>query len=184
MKSLGLPKSLYNEPAKKSKVKLVKVYHLEKYESEDEIKYCAFLFLKKKNVEDILVIKVSFVLDKRNIDLERNFTNIPSETNIVLEEIFMIGYMTNTGGVGQTGDRDKFYHFDNLEKDGMMDDMEIIKQLNKKMTERHKETQRFDDTMEPQFRNIKLESPSLTNYNSFQSTQTIYDDMTNPRNYN
>ena len=36
MQSLGLPKSLYPDPAKKSKVKLEKIDHVEKYETEDE----------------------------------------------------------------------------------------------------------------------------------------------------
>ncbi len=184
MKSLGLPKSLYPDPAKKSKVKLLKIDHVEKYESEDEIKYSVYLFLKKNNVEDLLVIKVSFVLDKRIANLDRTFFNQkPSETSIVLEEIFMIGYMTERG-VGRTNDfRDKFYNFNDLEKDGILDDKEIIRQLNNKLNERHRETQRFDDTLEPQFRSLKLDTPNLSNYNSFQSTRTIYDDITQPRNF-
>jgi hypothetical protein len=182
MEALGLPKSLYPDPAKKSKVKLLKIDHVEKYESEDEIKYSVYLFLKKNKVEDVLVIKVSFVLDKRIVNEDRTFFNQNNnETHIVLEEIFMIGYMTERG-VGRTNDfRDKFYNFNDLEKDGILDDNEIIRQLNHKLAERHKETQRFNDTLEPQFRSLKVNAPHLSNSKSYQATRTIYDDLTQPR---
>ena len=184
MQELGLPKSLYPDPAKKGLITLLKVDHVEKYETEDELKYVCYLFLKKINVEDILVIKVSFVLDKKVVNLERTFFyEKPIETHVVLEEIFMLGYMTEQG-VGRTNDfRDKFYNFGNLEKDGIMDDQEIMKQLNQKLMMRHMETQRFDNTLDDQFRQLKLQAPHLSNYNSFQVTQTIYDDLSRPRNY-
>lgn len=178
MKALGLPKSVYPDPAKKSKVKVVKIDHIEKYESEDEIKYNCFLFIKKCNVEDILVIKVSFVLDKRIINEERLFFNKKlTETRVVIEEIFILGYMTEKG-IGRNNDfKDRFYNFSNLDKDGILDDKEIISQLNKKLAQRSAETQRFNDTLEPQFRDLKLGAPHLSNYNSYQATNTIYDDL-------
>ena len=64
-----------------------------------------------------------------------------------------------------------------------MDDQEIMKQLNQKLMMRHMETQRFDNTLDDQFRQLKLQAPHLSNYNSFQVTQTIYDDLSRPRNY-
>jgi len=184
MKSLGLPKSIYQEPAKKAKVQLVKLDHIEKYETEDEIKYACYLFLKKTNVDDILVIKVSFVLDKRNINEDRLFFNENNtETKVILEEIFILGYMTERGVGRNNHPRDKFYNFYDLEKDGIMDDKAIIKQLNKKLAERHTETQRFDNSLDDQYRKLKTETPNLSNYESFQATQTIYDDLTKPRYY-
>lgn len=184
MKSLGLPKSLYPDPAKKQKVKLIKLDHVEKYETEDEIKYACFLFLKKPNAEDILVVKVSFVLDKRNINEDRLFFDQKNiETRVILEEIFILGYMTERGVGRNNHPRDKFYNFYDLEKDGIMDDKAILNQLNKKLAERHRETQRFDNTLDDQFRLLKKESPNISNYNSFQVTQTIYDDFTKPKYY-
>jgi hypothetical protein len=184
MKSLGLPKSIYPDPAKKAKVELVKLDHIEKYETEDEIKYACYLFLKKTNVNDILVIKVSFVLDKRNINEDRLFFNSNNtETKVILEEIFILGYMTEKGVGRNNHPRDKFYNFYDLEKDGMMDDKAVLKQLNKKLAERHAETQRFDNSLDDQFRKLKTDTPNLGNYESFQATQTIYDDLTKPRYY-
>jgi len=184
MKSLGLPKSIYPDPAKKSKIKLVRLDHIEKYETEDEIRYTCFIFVKKNNTEDILVVKVSFVLDKRNINEERLFFNIkPTETNVVVEEIFILGYMTDRGVGRSNHPRDKFYNFSNLDKDGILDDKEIIRQLNEKLAERHRNTQNFNNTLDRQFRDLKLEAPNLINYKSFQATQTIYDDMLKPRYY-
>ena len=184
MKSLGLPKSIYPDTAKKGKVQLVKLDHIEKYETENEIKYTCYLFLKKSNVDDILVIKVSFVLDKRNINEDRLFFNdTKTETKVILEEIFILGYMTEKGVGRNNHPRDKFYNFDDLEKDGMMDDKAILKQLNKKLAERHAETQRFDNSLDDQYRTLKTETPNISNYQSFQATQTIYDDLTKPRYY-
>jgi hypothetical protein len=184
MKSLGLPKSIYPDPAKKSKVKIIKLDHVEKYETEDEIKYACFLFLKKSNVEDILVIKVSFVLDKRIINEERMFfEERNTETRVILEEIYILGYMTEKGVGRSNHPRDKFYNFYDLEKDGILDDKEILRQLNKKLAERHRETQRFDNNLDDQFRELKTQTPHLSNFNSYQTTQTIYDDLLKPRNY-
>ena len=184
MKSLGLPKSIYPDPAKKAKVQLIKLDHIEKYETEDEIKYMCYLFLKKSNVDDILVIKVSFVLDKRIINEDRLFFNKPDkETKVILEEIFILGYMTEKGVGRNNQPRDKFYNFYDLEKDGMMDDKAIIRQLNKKLSERHQETQRFDNSLDDQYRTLKKDAPNLSNYESYQLTQTIYDDLTKPRYY-
>ena len=185
MKSLGLPKSIYPEPAKKAKVQLVKLDHIEKYETEDEIKYACYLFLKKSNVDDILVIKVSFVLDKRNINEDRLFFNNDNntETKVILEEIFILGYMTEKGVGRNNHPRDKFYNFYDLEKDGIMDDKAIMHQLNKKLAERHANTQRFDNSLDDQYRKLKTEVPNLSNYESYQATQTIYDDLSKPRYY-
>ena len=184
MKKLGLPKSVYPDPAKKAKIRVAKVDHIEKYESEDEIKYACFLFLKKPNVEDLLVIKVSFVLDKRIINEDRLFFNDkPSETRVIIEEIFILGFMTEKGVGRSNHPRDKFYNFYDLEKDGIMDDKAILKQLNKKLAERHRETQRFNNSLDDQFRELKTQAPHLSNFNSFQATQTIYDDFLKPRYY-
>ena len=186
MKNLGLPTSLYPDPAKKSPIKLIKLDHVEKYETDDEIRYICYLFIKKNDnsVKDILIIRVSFVLDKKIINEDRLFFNQrPTETSIVLEEIFVVGFMTNKG-VGRDNQlRDSFYNFSDLEKDGMLDDSKIIKQLNKKLSDRYQQMQKFNNSMDHDFREIKKDAPDISNYNSYQSTQTIYDDMLRPRTY-
>ena len=168
---LGLPKSVYPDPAKKSKVSIVKVDHLEKYETDEEIKYTCYLFLKKKNVKDIIVVKVSFVINKDVLN------------DVVIEDIFMLGYMTEVGVGRNTDNKDNFYNFNNLEYSDMLDDRQIMKQLNNKLAVRHRDMQKFNNSLEPQFKKIKSDAPNLSNYRSYQATQTIFDDLNLPRYY-
>lgn len=139
---LGLPCSIYNEPAKKSRVKLLKVDHIEKYATDEQIRYVVFLYLQKEHVKDQMIVRVSFVLDN-NYD-ERKILNTESETNnkninVQIEEIFVLGYMMDTQ-FGSTTKVDDFYNFENIENDGIFDQEAILKQLDDKYKKRHLQT--------------------------------------------
>jgi len=184
MKNLGLPDNLYPDPAKKAKITLLKVDHIEKYETDKEIRYTVHMFIKKENVKDILIIRVSFVLDKRLMDENKILLNNKIvEMNIVLEEIFIVGFMTERGVGRDNLLRDTFYNFNDLQKDGITDDAKIISQLNQKLKDRQRETNRFNNNMGDEFRALKLNAPTLENYDSYKATQTIYDDYLRPRTY-
>ncbi len=190
MQSLGLPKSLYNDPAKKGTVRLIKIDHLEKYESEDEIKYSVYLIIKKKGVEDQMVVKVNFVLDKRELNDERLTFMMDSDSNrnnvklsAVIEEIYTLGFMVRQG-IGRTNrPRDSFYNFEILQKDGIIDQDAIIAELNVKLKERSRERDSFLRNLDDETLQQKIETPNLMNLQSFQATQTIYDDILSPRRY-
>jgi hypothetical protein len=173
MKRLGLPPNLYNNIVNKEKIKLIKLDHVEKYETKEEIKYVCYLFIKKPSVKDILIIKVSFIINKTKT------------TNVIIEEIFIVGFMTDKNvGLNNNDNNieDKFYNYENLNNnDGMINDQEIINQLNIKLEERHRHTQNFDNTLDKQSRLFKEEIPQMNNYNSYQVTQTIYDDILKPK---
>lgn len=133
---LGLPKSIYTDPAPKSSIRLIKLDHAEKYETDDEIKYVVFLIIQKRNVIDQMVVKVSFVLDKHDVNIEREFFDKKKstyETSISIEEISIVGFMIERGsGKKSKTSREKFYKFDNVSDGRMFSQKEIIKQLNKK----------------------------------------------------
>ena len=190
MQDLGLPKSLYKDPAKKGVIRLIKIDHVEKYESEDEIKYATYLILKKKNVEDQMVIKVSFVLDKKLLNDERVVFMVDSDKSnnsvklsAVIEEIYTLGFMVRQGIGRSNQPRDKFYNFKSLEKDGILDQDAIISELNMKLKERSKERDSFLRNLDDEVLQQKLEVPHLANMQSYQATQTIYDDILSPRRY-
>lgn len=193
MKSLGLHASLYPEPAKKSKVKLIAIDHVEKYEVDDEIKYVCYLYLQKKNIMDQLVIKVSFVINKRETNLDRKFfdtENVHDTENVIIEEIFILGHLA-VDGIDKTNSKpDQFYNFKNLENQGIIDQKTIIKELIKKYKDRSKETgynasingfnaslANFNGPLDPETKQFRDGVPNTMNTKSYQATQTIYDDL-------
>lgn len=136
-KALGLPTSIFKEPAKKAPIKLVKIDHAEKYETEKEIRYSLFLIIQKKNVQDQLVIKVNFVVDKNDVNMDRDFFSSGKDsfrTTVMLEEISIIGFLT-TNKFGERTRQDDFYQFDAITDGKMFSQEQIITELNKKKAE-------------------------------------------------
>lgn len=140
---LGLPGSIYNNPAKKAHVRLVKVDRAERFETEDEIRFTVYMILQKIGTEDQMVVKVNFVVDKRDVDAERDFFNKEKnsyETKVVIEEIAIEGFLTKNS-IGQASSKSKYYEFDGIDINGgrQFSQEEIIKQLNKKRRQYEKE---------------------------------------------
>lgn len=194
MKSMGLHASLYPEPAKRAKVKLVAIDHVEKYDIEDEIKYVCYLYLQKKNIKDQLVVKVSFVINKRETNLDRKFfdnENVRDSENVIIEEIFILGHLSLEGDNKTDSRPDQFYNFKGLENQEIVDQKTIIKELIKKFKERSRETgynnasingfnaslANFNGPLDPETQKFRDEVPHTMNTKSYQATQTIYDDL-------
>jgi len=138
-KALGLPTDIYEKSAKIMPIELVKIDKLEKYQTEDEIRYVVYMIVqktKKHETMDQMVLRVSFVVDIKNVNGDRTFFNNDnnSETEVNIEEIFIIGYMTNKSFGSSESKRQDFYNFDSY-KGGLTNDDDIIKELNKKKRE-------------------------------------------------
>jgi len=182
MKSLELPQNLYPEPAVKSKVDLISISNLIKYETDHEIKYSCELLIKKENVKDKLLVKISFVINKN------------STKNIMIEEIHILGFYTQNGKMGVGIDNpDDFYNFKNMENQEIVDRGTIVKQLINKYNNRNKDMTYFNSSLngfnasltnfngplskeQKEFRN---EVPHESTTDSYQVTQTIFDDLYN-----
>lgn len=189
MEKLGLPTSIYSEPICKGKIRLVAVDHVEKYETEDEIRYICYMFIQKKNVRDQLLVKVSFVIDKRFINKDRKFFDETSDSkkheenvdrsHVVIEEIFIIGSMSDKGTNKSTDIADQFYNFagSGFENNEFIDQNTIMKELMHKFRERSRETNNFNSALDEEGRNFHKDLPNLRNYKSYQATTTIYDDF-------
>jgi hypothetical protein len=207
MQSLGLPTNLYPEPAKKSKIRLIAIDHVERYDTEDETKYVCFLFLQKKGIKDQMSVKISFVLDKKDVNEDRNFFDKDNKSTnhklsnknqtVVIEEIYILGFMTIDGTTTINKTPDDFYNFKGMENEGMLDQATIMKELIKKQKDRTKHTTDFNvpinglnpslsnfngplDKEQTKFRN---EVPKTYDTQSYQVTQTIFDDFTKERTY-
>jgi hypothetical protein len=134
-KQLGLPSSIYQQRIGKRSVKLLDIDKLEKYTTDNETKYISHIILQKKDVNDQIVVSVSFIMDTSNINLSRQFfdNDIKSskyETSVKIQEIFVIGFLTEKHE-GSKSNRKNFYNFKGLDN-GVNNDRTIMNQLNKK----------------------------------------------------
>jgi len=135
MKKLGIPSNIYDKGTKKAVIRLIKVDKVDMFETDSQIKYDIYCIIQKDGSYDQMVIKVGFVMDRNDMNEDRNFFNDDKtvDLNVHVENIFVVGYMTNHSYGSQNKNiRQDFYTFENIEKDGMMDDAEVIKQLKKK----------------------------------------------------
>jgi len=135
MKQLGLPPNLYNKGSKRDNVHLVRIDKVDKFQTDSQIRHDVYCIMQKDNSLDQIVVKVSFLMNQHDLNNDRNFFNDDKtvDLDINLESVFIIGFMTNHSyGSTNKNTRQDFYTFENIEKDGMMDQEEIFKQLKKK----------------------------------------------------
>jgi hypothetical protein len=133
MKELGLPSSIYNEPAEPSKIKLIKIDYAEKVETDSEIELNIYMVIQKLNTDIQMVIKISLLLSKNDVNLEREFfdkTKNTFETKIIIQNIFVVGFLLNefTNNTSRTD----FYNFTTINDGKMMKPSDMIKELNRK----------------------------------------------------
>lgn len=205
MEELGLPTSLYADPAKRAPVVLIKIDYVEKYVTEFETQYIIILIVQKVNVNDQMIIRISFVRENNNIDDERkffddidadycknNYTNGPKKVNsrvsdpssneMVIEEIFVVGFLTNEGIEGEKSvnyDKLDFYEFKGLETTDIIDQHTIAKELIQKRLQQQKEMMSFTASLDEEDRNFHNELPAREDYKSYKCTRTVLDDLTN-----
>lgn len=131
---LGLPRSIYNAPAKKEHIKLIKVDHSERFETEDEIRYVVFLVVQKLSIQDQMLVKVSFQIDKQDVNIDREFFDKCKneyDTLVKIEEAFVMGYMTKDS-FGKHSIKNEYYNFDGITDGRVFSQKQIMQQLNKK----------------------------------------------------
>ena len=167
-RSLGLPPSLFNKPVMKTRVNLVQFSHITKYETESEIKYKCHVIISKNKVHDQLVVQCSFVLPK-------GMTNTTS--HVIIESIYVLGFLTTQGlGVDRVP-MDNLYYFDSLEQNNIITGKTVAQELTNKFKLRQKLMQERVDNMDLDTQEKYRETPSIASYDSYQVTQTIFDDM-------
>ena len=148
---MGLPKSIYNDPASRAPIKLLAIDKVDKYENDEEIKYDVKMFLQKINSDDQMLVSVSFVLPKAQIDERKFFENHEEEiknsdngivykcknsnfnNTVLIEMIFIIGFMTRDKQDKEGARYEDFYNFDGLNEDNIMDPETIMFELQKKI---------------------------------------------------
>jgi len=151
MRDLGLPDDLYLSPAKRAKVKLIKIDQVQKFATEEQLNYIVYMILQKKNAQDQMIVKVSYIMNNIDMNTDRQFNKDGYEVNldVKIEEIAIIGFLTDHQ-YGDTTNRKDFYQFENIEKDDMMDPELILQQLKDKYKQRQIETDGFNLQIAPQ----------------------------------
>ena len=185
---LGLPTSLYEEPASKALVKLIDIQNIEKYETEDEIKYNIKIVIQKLNVDDQMIIKSSFIQDKRPLHDENNFLeNKTVKLPMIIEDIFVIGYLSNEGDdktKQYDGDNEKWFDYDKLEKNNMTDPKYIQNILMEKYKEKAQEMEHRNVLLDEEGQDFHRGLSKPYEYENIKATQTIFDDMNSKNIYN
>jgi len=154
MKELGLPDDLYLSPAKRSLIKLIKIDAVEKFATEEQINFIVYMIIQKKNTVDQMIVKVSYILDNIDLNMDRNFNKnkVDINLNVKIEEISIVGFLTDYK-YGDTHNRKDFYEFNNIEKDDMIDPTLVIKALKDKYKQRQIESDNFNIIISPQKQN-------------------------------
>jgi hypothetical protein len=186
-KALGLVPSLWKGPATKNRLYLVNIEQVQKYETEDEVKYSCTLVLQKEGVEDQMLVKADFVRDKRPLRDENNFfftTNV--EINIVIENVFILGYLSDQGNdhrLQYDGDAVKFYDYNKLEHNNLVDPQYIMSELEGKYKKRTKEMQQRNAMLDEEGQAFHRELPSPYDLSNIRETRSIIDDMTKTKTF-
>jgi hypothetical protein len=179
--SIGLPTSLYEKPAPRSKVVLVAINMVQKYETEDEVKYVCQLVLQKLNTEDQIIIKASFVQDKRPLNDENMFfKKDPIQLKVTIENIFIIGYLSNYGPDHKLqfdGDEYKYMDYNKLEYNQLTDPKEVNKILMTKYRQRTQEMEQRNAMLDEEGQEFHRTLPTLFDYSQYlnhASTRTLF----------
>lgn len=182
-KALGLPVSLYSRPAGKGIVEIVKVNKISKYETEDELMYQIEVILAKRGVDDQMVIKGSFVIDKRILMNEDNFfVSGKVDLKVQIQEIFTVGFLSK-GGLKNTlsmQDLDvgkEVYGDANYETNvSMTDPKYVMKTLNERYNTKEKESTLRNSLLDEEARDFHRYLPNSYNFSNIQSVKTIFND--------
>lgn len=190
MEELGLPGSLYNEPASNAPINLIKVDKSVQFTTEDQIRFTIYIIVQKENVKDQMVLQVQFFMEREDLSglrddranfFEKGLTNETDATHIdpnqvvIIEQVFILGYLTN-----ETRPRtkmDKFNDYGDTQRiDGTIDQEKIIKRMLIKHKERETELNSFIHTLDDDAKEI-YETTGVDSYSRYKNTRTIMDDL-------
>jgi hypothetical protein len=190
MEELGLPGSLYTESASKAPVHLIKLDKAEQFTTTDQIRFVAYIIVQKENVKDQMVLKVQFFMERQDLSAERddraNFfdrgltkegddTVLDPDQLVVIEQVFTLGYLTNT--TKKKTKMDKFHDYEGVHRaDGTMDQEKVVKMMLQKHKERELELNSFMDTVDDDTKEIH-DVPGIDSYSQYKNTRTIMDDL-------
>lgn len=184
---LGLVGTIHNEGTKKQKVELIKIQDATQLNTDDQARIILTVVIQKPNTVDQMVLTVNFFMEREDMKKDRddreNFFNKNlnpeitqlSEQDIIIEQIFIVGFLTNKGEAKTV--MDNIHNYDNIRNaDGTIDQEKVINAMIKKQNERSKELSSFYCSMSKEDKELH-DVPSLGEYQSYKNTRTIIDDL-------
>lgn len=142
MESLGLPQNLYHDPVKKSTIRIILIGDTYRIDTINEIKYVCFLILQKNNIDEQIFIKISFIITKGD-----------KNKDVIIEEIFIIGFIINENKYAVNNSFDKFYNFNGLNNTmeaGVTtsnQQLTMLRELSCKLDKRLEESYKFSENI-------------------------------------
>ena len=185
---LGLAPSLYPTPSSPGKVLLVKIDKVQKYETEDEIKYSCHIIIIKENVKDQMIVKVEFVQDKNSIHDENDFfKDHELVMKVAIESISIVGYLSEKG-TDSTKQynmvKEKYYDIDRMEYNNLTDPKYIMSELTKRHNKKQREMDYRNALLDEDGQDFHKTLPHAYDYSTYQSTRTIYDHIKKQKQFN
>ena len=176
---LNLPASLYEEPVGRNKVNLIKVRQVQKYETDDEIKYSIDFVIQKDNVSDQMILKGDFVQDMRPLNDENNFfINKKIKTQVIIEDIFVIGYLSKEGNNDlDTFKPNEYYNYNKMEYNDLTDPKYIQKILLEKYKQNTLEMDQRNALLDEEGQAFHRDLPNMYDSDNIKGTRTIFQDM-------
>lgn len=189
-KKLGLAPSLYNKPNFKSKIRLIDLTDLKKYETDDEKKYLMNLIVQTDNSDIQMSFKIGFVIDLRFEKNENNFfKKKDSILDIKIENVFINGYYSDDNYVFQNLENnspeyekyDILNNFDDYNNYNSNSNLTSSKEIQKVLLEKYNtrmiENNNRNSLLDEEGRDYHNSLPKLYEYDNIYATQTIFDDM-------
>jgi hypothetical protein len=79
--------------------------------------------------------------------------------------------------------RDKFYGIDNLEHNDITDPKYVLRELSKRHNRIQREIGHRNSLLDEEGRDFHATLPNSADFSSYQVTQSIYEDMSKPREF-
>jgi hypothetical protein len=163
---LGLPSSIFENPAKKCSVKIINIKGAQKESTDSEIIYRINVILKKKNTDDKMAIRLNFVAPNNDEECGKRYIddgvmNIPKSQKIMIEEIAILGFFIyepeqsmQLNNMSNDAPVDDFFNFNDLNNNDMIDQTFIMKELKDTYKRRIEEANGFNAALDTEGRNF------------------------------
>lgn len=194
MKNIGIPPSLYADPANKSDIKLIKILKSKKYETIEESKFVIQMIIQKTNVIDQMVISITLIVNNR-IN-EDDFNKKYKQHEVIISDVSILGfiYKTPTKSLSsnlnckpetlnkcnniQLYSEPKSFLSEELTDDNRLIDASTIQTVLMDNYDKHqREMENRLATLDHEGRNFYKTLPPLYEYENVKCTRTIFDDM-------
>jgi hypothetical protein len=190
--SLGLPPSLYHNPAKKSPVRLIDIKNTAKIDTADESKYNVVIVIQKENVSDQMNLHVSFVVDRNIMKNEDDFYKHTKEeyVDVVIEKIFINGFYSKRGNNSKLEQTDYDINgplqFEQVNETGTGDIItpkEAHSILKEKLDNIAKENNYLVSNLDEEGQVFHSSLPNLAEFSRIKDADDIYNDLYGKRKF-